>query len=359
MFYVYVNSLNPNDEDAELIKRFVDDGDEVSEGDVIALLESTKSVDEVLATHTGLIEWLVEGDSRVRRKDVLAIIHENRSTYPHVSKESNTKLKTSLFTQPALSLLTEHNVPRNVFDEELVTAEMVMLYLSQNESGRDDELAWLRQLFIDRASDICSPLVIIGAGNHGKLVSEAFQSCNEYLPICYAEENENLIGCECDGLPIISFKTLVRLAEDGVLMNCFVAIGNNSKRKDVVERLSKFESIRFPSLVSPGSVLARSVEIGDGCFVGLGAILGSNVRLHRGSIVCQGSSISHDCILKDFCSVADGSVLGGSVKVGPRALIGINVAVNKDIVIGEDATILSGVAVYTDVRSGEVRRKTG
>jgi len=101
-------------------------------------------------------------------------------------------------------------------------------------------------------------------------------------------------------------------------------------------------------------VMAKTVEIVSGIWIGHGAELGENVHLvhsgnikiHRDAKVGAGSSIMHDVTL--------GMNMGrpGLPQVGENVLIGVGAKLLGGIRIGDGATIAPNSLVITDVPAG-------
>ena len=143
--------------------------------------------------------------------------------------------------------------------------------------------------------------------------------------------------------------------------------------------------------VGPNAVLTGPLEIGDECWIGAGAVLGSSPRdprarytRHRGrsapvcgirigarttirelSTVHQGSErrteigedcfvmnrvgIEHDVQIGDRCVVSSGTTLAGHVSVGDGVNLGMHTVAHQRRVIGSGSMIGMGTVVVKDV----------
>jgi UDP-N-acetylbacillosamine N-acetyltransferase len=121
----------------------------------------------------------------------------------------------------------------------------------------------------------------------------------------------------------------------------FVAFGHNSKRAQCISRLIA-NGIDVPSICHGTAIIAPTVDLGAGAFVGPGAIVNADATIGVGCIANSGAIVEHDCKLGDFCHVGPGVVLGGHVDVGSEALVGIGARVLPKLSIGEKAVIGAG-----------------
>lgn len=129
-----------------------------------------------------------------------------------------------------------------------------------------------------------------------------------------------------------------------------LGIGDNKIRKRVAELLiSKKENLR--SVIHPSANVGSFVEIGDGTFVGSGAIINPLVQIGEAVIINTGVIVEHECEIGAFSHIAPGAVLAGNVKVGTRSFIGANAVIREGAEIGNDVIIGAGTVVLNDVQS--------
>ncbi|MDP6986964.1 MAG: transferase hexapeptide repeat family protein [Phycisphaerales bacterium] len=99
------------------------------------------------------------------------------------------------------------------------------------------------------------------------------------------------------------------------------------------------------AFVHETAVLIGDVFIGDGCFVGPGAVLRgdiSRIEMMRGSNV-QDTCVVHsypgkDVVIEENGHVGHGAVVHGCT-VGRNALIGMNAVLMDDVVVGPDCIV--------------------
>lgn len=141
----------------------------------------------------------------------------------------------------------------------------------------------------------------------------------------------------------------------GRRLACAVAIGGD-KGTDRLRILNRFvvDGLQPATLVHPAAVVASSAEIGPGCQILAGAVVGPSSTLGTAVIVNTAASVDHECSLADGVHVAPGAVLAGCVRVGARAFIGAGAIVLPRISIGNDAVVGAGAVVRDDVKPRSV-----
>ena len=111
---------------------------------------------------------------------------------------------------------------------------------------------------------------------------------------------------------------------------------------------------RFPALVDPTSVIARTARIGTGSVINAGVIVGANTTVGEFVHVNRSASIAHDDVIEDYVSIGPGAVLAGSVTVRTGAFLGAGVTCAPERTIGANAVVGAGAVVLHDVPPGSV-----
>jgi sugar O-acyltransferase (sialic acid O-acetyltransferase NeuD family) len=189
-------------------------------------------------------------------------------------------------------------------------------------------------------------LLILGAGGHGKVVSEIARLTNQWERIAFLDDREDLI--EVVSIPVIGKIHDFLLLRDQYSY-AFVAIGNCQIRMKWLAQLTEAGYL-LPTLIHPFSSISQSCRPGDGTVVMPGVVINANTSIGRGCILNTSSSIDHDCIISDGVHVAPGAHLGGTVTVGPLTWIGLGASINNNVVLGENVFVAAGAVVHKDIQ---------
>jgi sugar O-acyltransferase (sialic acid O-acetyltransferase NeuD family) len=111
---------------------------------------------------------------------------------------------------------------------------------------------------------------------------------------------------------------------------------------------------QFITLVAAEAWTATDIVIGDGTYVGPGALINRHVRIGRHVSINIGATVSHDTTIGDFSTLSPGCHLAGQVRVGPGVLVGIGAVVSDGLSVGEGAIIGAGAVVVEDVPENTV-----
>lgn len=352
---VVVPLLNPNEKEATLTSLHVQKGQRVSVGQVLAILETTKSTTELAAEVEGYVAGL-----RARQGDVLnagetLCYLAERADEPLPAAPASEAQPTSAdglpdglrITRPALELaqrarLDLERLPRGM----LVTEAHVRAALAAAEPAP-----------VEGTEYDAFGLIIYGGGGHGKSLIELLRALGGYRLVGVVDDGllpgSNVLDVEVlGGAEILSslFARGVRQAANAV-----GGIGNISSRVTVFERLAA-AGFTCPTLVHPTAFVEASAILAEGVQVFPHAYVGSEARVDFGVIVNTGAIVSHDCVLGKYSNVSPGAMLAGAVQVGARCLIGMGATINLGVHIGEGARIGNGATVKADVPSGGVVR---
>lgn len=109
------------------------------------------------------------------------------------------------------------------------------------------------------------------------------------------------------------------------------------------------ESIKARNIVEMDNVI-----MGDGACLSPFVTITSNIRIGRGFHANLNSYVEHDCIIGDFVTFAPGVKCNGNVHIGDGAYIGSGAILKqgtpeKPLLIGAGATIGMGAVVIRDV----------
>lgn len=353
---VTIPLLNPNEPEALLAALHVSEGQQVSAGDPLCTLETTKSTTELEAKTGGYVIGLrcSQGET-VRAGDRLCYLAETvdwqpPAREPVTSTEGEKPLPEGLrITAPALALasrlgVTLESLPRG----PLVTESALRALAGTSAAGGLD---------IPSAAFDPTAIIVYGGGGHGKSLIELLLALGSYRIVGVVDDSlpqdQTVLG-----LPVLGGgEMLADLHAGGVRLaaNAVGGIGDLTVRVRVFERLSQV-GFTCPAVVHPTAYVEPSAVLSPGVQVFPHAYIGSDVRLGYGTIVNTGAIVSHDCRLGSYVNISPGAILAGGVQVGDGVLVGMGATVNLLAHIGRGARVGNGATVKRDVpESGIVR----
>lgn len=183
-------------------------------------------------------------------------------------------------------------------------------------------------------------IVIFGAGGFGREIREPLMrklaADHDGRAVVFAEDEPGTNAIRADSI-----------ADDDEVL---IALGSSSARREVAGRISG----------APGQLIAPTALVGSGVTIGEGAVLCDytmvtcDARIGRYFQCNIYSYVAHDCVIGDFVTFAPRVSCNGNVRIGDGAYIGTGAVIRPGVTIGRDATVGMGAVVTKDVADGAV-----
>lgn len=183
-----------------------------------------------------------------------------------------------------------------------------------------------------------SKVIIIGAGEHARVVLDSLQSANREVLALFDTRYD---GQQFMNMKVFGAYTPDQFTEAGAI----VAIGANDIRKMVCATVKH----PFAASIDKTAVVSRHATIGKGSMVLHGAIIQQGSAIGEHVIVNTAAHIDHDCKISDFVHLAPGSSLCGRITVGEGTLVGAGSTIIPGIRIGAWCTVGAGSVVTRDL----------
>lgn len=352
---IKVPLLNPNEPEALLSSLELQEGEKVDQGQVLAVIETTKSTGEVTASREGFLVGLCnqQGDT-LQAGNVLAYIGDtpdakDDSLPPWAPSETSTAEVSQpaglRITAPARALAEELDIALDDLPRgPMVTSEMVREQHSKKTARK-----------VSPPPEGENRLVIYGVGGHGRSLSALVEKLGSYKIVGYLDDGFQA-GDEMLGMNILGgLDKLPDLAKQGLRLavNGIGGISDPASRLKVYEHLAS-AGFFCPTVIHLTAFLEDSAELSDGVQVFPFAYVGTHVQVGFGCIINTGVIISHDCQLAQYVNLSPGATLAGGVSVGEGTLVGMRATVNLGVQVGKGARIGNGATVKSDVPDGGV-----
>lgn len=191
-------------------------------------------------------------------------------------------------------------------------------------------------------------LAVIGAGGHGKVVSELAAALGTYGEIVFLDDRAQ---GSINGFPVIGTTLLLENSLSPEQFDIAVAVGNNRIRRQIAEKAAAL-GFALPVLIHPGAYVSPSATVGQGGVVMAKAVVQAGSVLKDGVIVNTAATVDHDCLLDAFVHISPGAHLSGNTHIGEESWIGTGACSRQQIRIGSRATIGAGAVIVCDIPDG-------
>lgn len=182
---------------------------------------------------------------------------------------------------------------------------------------------------------------IFGVGGHAKAVIDAVIQSGNKITAVYDDDPSN------HATDFSGYKVKGSI-ENFIRGNAIIAIGNNTARQVISERLTQ---VKWQTIIHPSAIIADDIEIGVGSVIMAGAIIQPGTKIGRHCIINTGTCIDHDCSIGDYTHIAPNCGIAGGVSIGEGVFIGIGSSMTQYLKVGEWTTVGAGSAVIKDLPS--------
>jgi acetyltransferase EpsM len=181
---------------------------------------------------------------------------------------------------------------------------------------------------------------IYGAGGMGKETLWLLKDCsNDFAVKGFVDDYK--FEADYENLPIIKEPS----SDDFII----IAIANTAQRKDIVK--NKF-GLNFSSIIHPNVKINSTIQTGLGNIFCYGVIFTTNIKIGNHVIININSIIGHDAIIEDFVSIMFDVKISGNVTIGEGTYIGSGAIILPNLKIGKWCKIGAGSVVTKDVPDG-------
>jgi acetyltransferase EpsM len=200
-------------------------------------------------------------------------------------------------------------------------------------------------------------LVVIGGGEHGRVVLEAAMSRPDlftvrgFLDPSSCEETRRRLevthlGGDSEGL------ALAASGRDDLLFVLGAgAVGVSERRRQIVERYRQ-AGARWAVVVHARASVSPTARLGAGTVVMAGVAVNSGAEVGEHCVLNTGAVVEHDVRLGPFVQVCPAAAIGGGAEVGEGSYLGLGCRIRDHLVVGERATVGMGAAVVKPVPAG-------
>jgi sugar O-acyltransferase (sialic acid O-acetyltransferase NeuD family) len=192
--------------------------------------------------------------------------------------------------------------------------------------------------------------ILIGCGPQAKYVSEILLLNDKRVSSIYdpigGKVGEVLLGLKVNRF---NLKSIANRSESGHLIQIYLCLKDNFKKKKLSAQLSKLYSIT--SAIHPSSNISPTAVVGRGSIINKSVVVEADARIGKECVLHAGTVIEHDCQIKSQCNLAPGVILSGGVTIGELTTIFSGTIVAPGVKIGKNSVIGAGSLVLQDIPS--------
>ena len=194
-------------------------------------------------------------------------------------------------------------------------------------------------------------LIIIGAGNIGKIVCEYARQMKEY-------QTEWLIGgyLEFDGKEVArdqNYPEIIGTVEDyqpkanDVFVCSYAAVADREKSVQIIESKGGV----FINVIHPTANILSTNKMGVGNIIGAFTTLSVNTVVGNHCIVQDHCNVGHDCVIGDFSHLYVGNIVCGINTLGTKVTLYTGSVIYPKFKVGDNSVVGAGSVVMRAVKA--------
>ncbi|MEG0271136.1 MAG: acetyltransferase, partial [Clostridia bacterium] len=184
-------------------------------------------------------------------------------------------------------------------------------------------------------------VIIIGASGHGRVIADIINCCGDEV-IGFLDDRG------VDAFPGLKILGRVSDAKHFDITDVFyiIGVGKNATREKIAQELGK---LRYYTAIHPSAIIADDVIIDEGTVVMANAVVNTGSSIGRHCIINTSATVDHDNRIADFVHLSPGVHLSGTVKIGEGTWLGTGAVVSNNVNICGDCTVGAGGVVITRI----------
>ncbi len=189
-------------------------------------------------------------------------------------------------------------------------------------------------------------IVIIGAGDGGRVVSELLKQVGGFKVCGFIDDNLKLRGRNVDGYKVLGdSRDLGKFRGLGFL----VSVGVDTGARGGLFYSAIKAGLRPITLIHKTAVVAGTARIGAGTIISANCVIGAFSKVGRNNFIFASTVLEHDSETADNVYFSPSVSLAGGVKVKEDTFFGINSCVIEEVRIGSNCIVGAGSVVLKDV----------
>ena len=192
-------------------------------------------------------------------------------------------------------------------------------------------------------------LVIVGAGDIGRLAHHYFSRDSEHEVVGFAVDRAYLQADAFLGLPLLALDEMPARFPPGS-HKAFVAISYTGMNRRRAEKYAQAKAMGYQlaSYVSSRCSFLTDHPAGDNCFILEDNTVQPFVRIGNDVTLWSGNHIGHDSTIADHVFISSHVVVSGHCRIEPYCFIGVNATLHNSVTVAEATLVGAGSVIAKD-----------
>ena len=349
---VIVPTSDVNSEHGVLVAWFVDDGAKVEADTLLAEIETSKAVLEVVAPEAGIVLQLAARLQEVPLSEPIAMLFETSVDLAEYVRERETRAAAAA-EAPAPVRASVKAVRRAA---ELCV-DLATLQLGRLITVKDVEAA-AREASVGYDA-LPAPLatkpgvqriLLIGGALGATQVIDILAGSATQQAVAIVDDDPQRWGADVHGVPIVGgTDRLAALFAEDAYDAATIAIGTSVETRRRFREMCAEAGIPLANAIDPTAKIATDVVLGQGNIICAFVHLGTGVRMGDNNFLSAYNSFDHHSRIGSDNATGPSCVSSGKVTVGDRVRLGTGIFIEPNVVLGDGVVVASGAVIVRSV----------
>jgi acetyltransferase-like isoleucine patch superfamily enzyme len=354
---VMVPTTDVNSQTAVVTAWRVPDRSYVSDGEIVAEVETSKAVLDVAAPEAGYLLRCAQEDDQIVLAEPLAHLFPTlEALEEHLARRAEAaRVAASASsngvraTAPAIRRAAELGIElAPLAAGELVTLKMVEAAAGNGATARPPDLP----VPLEAPSGV-ERVAVIGAGLGATQVLDIFSGDATKAAVAIVDDDSERWAGRVAGVPVVGgTRQLEELFVNGCFDSAVISIGSSISARKLLRQLCARIGIPLTNAIDPTVRICADVEIGTGNLICAHCHFGVGTRIGDNNVLSAFNSFDHHNVLGTDITTGPGCMTSGLVRIGDRVRMGTGIFVEPQVEIGEGAQVASGAVITNSVPPG-------
>lgn len=348
---VLVPTNDVNSEHGILVMWFAEDGAEVEKDELLAEVETSKAVLEVLAPVAGVLLHSAGKGTEVPLSQPIAQLFPSpveRDAF--VAAQAAAAAAAPVAGGPRATV-------KAVERAASLGVDLASLGLDRLITVKDVEAAVVAPVVAP--ADLPSPLLgapgrqrilIIGAALGATQVLDILAGSTTQQAVAIVDDDSSRWGASVHGVPVVGGSGILGdLFGSGAFDAAIIAIGRSPAVRARFRALCASAGVPLANAIDPTAKIATDVTIGQGNIVCAFCHIATGVQVGDNNFFSAYNSFDHHSVIGSDNASGPSVVTSGKVTIGSRIRFGTGIYIEPDVTIGDDAAIASGAVIVSSV----------
>lgn len=326
-----------NDDSALLVRWLANDQQNVEKGQPLVLLETSKTVFEVVAPQAGVLVISKEAGSEVAIGQSLGQVVGEGVQAPLASQEPA--------RHPVGHL---SNAARELLGDQAPAPGLKGIVTTRDLQPKAPKVG---------ADKAYKRVLLLGAGSVGLQALDILIHDPRVRVVGLLDDHPQAGQRDLFGYPHLGPLTqLAQLWADDTFDEAAITVGLNLKLRLRLYEQCQQMGIELANVIDPSARLNRYARMGKGNLICSFVHLGLDCQLGDNNFIAAHSSLDHHNRIGSHNLLGPGCLFSGNVRVGNRCTFGSGIVVQPNLKIGDDCLVASGAVLLKDIPAGHAVR---